>query len=134
MSLVIGSIVIEVPRNHIIKYDLNSISGSINHDVINRDITKVTSVSGSIKIHQGGKNIVIETTNGSIYVQSSFEMMTINSINGSIHILATQKSKQILTSNVSGSTKIQLKNILDYNMNCSTIYGSIKNNYKNTDY
>jgi len=134
LSFAIGNIVIEVPRDSILEYEINSVSGSINHDVISKDKMMVSSISGSIRIHQGGEKAIIKTTSGSVRIYSPFEEVSAKSVSGSIRIVANQDSKQVLSSSVSGSIRIQLENISGYDMDYSTVSGNVKDAYKNINY
>lgn len=134
LSIVRGGLIIEVPRGSILEYDISNISGSIIHDAISKDTLRATTVSGSIKIHQGNEKVFAKSTSGSIRIYSSFEDVKAQSVSGGVQILANQDSKQISGSSVSGSVTIQLANVTGYEMDYSTTSGSVKDTYANIDY
>lgn len=131
LSYVSGSIVVEVPRGSVLEYDINTISGSVEHDALSRGTFKATSISGTISIRQGGEKVLAKTTSGTVLVYSAFEEMSAKSTSGSVLIIANQDSKKVITSSVSGSVKIQLDSVLGYDMDYSTTSGSVKDAYRN---
>lgn len=134
LAFVIGNIEVVVPRGSLLEYDINSISGRIDHDALSRDALNATSISGAIRIHQGGKKAVVETTSGSVSIHAPFEKVSAKSVSGSIRITADQDSKEVITSAISGSIRIQLENILGYTMDYASTSGSVKDTYDNIDY
>lgn len=134
LSYVIGEFVIEVPRGSILEYDVSSISGSIDHDAISKDMLIATSVSGSVRIHQEGQKALMKSTSGSVRIHSPFEEIKASSVSGSVYVVANKESKQILASSVSGSVRIQLENVTGYDFDYSTTSGSVKDSYENLDY
>lgn len=134
LSFVSGTIVIEVPRESKLEFDVSTVSGDINHDAQSRETLRVTSVSGEVNIHQGGTKVITKTTSGEVRVLSPFEELKANSVSGSIYVIANQDSKQATISTVSGSVKIQLEKVTGYDFNYSTTSGSIKDAYEKRDY
>lgn len=131
LSLVRGNLVIEVPRGSALEYDINNISGSIIHDAMSKDTLTAATISGSVKIYQGGEKIFAKSISGSVRLYSSFEDVSANSVSGSVRLLANQDSKQISGSSISGSVKIQLENVSGYDLDYSTTSGSVKDTYTN---
>ena len=134
LTSVRGNIVVEVPKNSGLEYDVKTISGDIDHDASSEDRVKATSISGEVEIKKTGEKLVVETTSGTVQIDSPFEEIKVKSVSGSILARANQDSKKLALSTVSGSIKIQLKEVLDYNVNYLTTSGSIKSTYKNGDY
>ncbi len=134
LSFVMGNVVIEVPRGSILEYDVSSISGDIDLDAMSRDSLNASSISGAIEIHQGGEKAEVETTSGSVRIHAPFEKVKAESVSGSIRLKADENSKEVLTSAISGSIRIQLKNVSGYSMDYSSTSGSIKDTYDNIDY
>lgn len=134
LSFVTGNVVVEVPRGSLIEYDLNSISGSIDHDAKSHETLYATSISGGIKLHQGGEKARVETTSGSVRIHGPFEKVTAESVSGSIRLIADEDSKEVLVSAISGSIGIQLDNVSDYSIMYSTTSGRVKDTYNNIEY
>ena len=134
LSIVRGNVLIEVPKGSTLEYDINNISGSIIIDAPSRDTLLATTISGSVKIRQGGERVFAKSTSGSVRIYSPFEDVSAKSISGSVNILANQDSKQVSGSSVSGSVKIQLKDVTGYDIDYSTTSGSVKDTYANIDY
>ncbi len=134
LSFVTGEFIIEVPKGSFIEYDINSISGKIDHNALSEDTLRVTSISGAIRIHQGCEKVLVETTSGSVKIYEPFQELNISSVSGSVRIVADQDTNQILTSTISGSTSIQLEDVSGYNMDYSTTSGSVQDVYEDTDH
>lgn len=134
LFFVTGEIIIEVPKGSFLEYDINSISGKINHTALSKDTLRAKSISGAVRIHRGSERVTIETISGSVRIHAPFQEVSASSVSGSIHIVANQDTKQILTSTISGSTSIQLENVSGYNMEYSTTSGSIKDVYEGLVY
>lgn len=134
LSIVRGNLVIEVPHGSTLEYDISNVSGSIIHDATSENTLKTTTVSGSIKIHQGGEKVFAKSTSGSVRIYSPFKDVSAKSVSGAVRILADQNSKQISGSSVSGSVTVQLENVSGYDMDYSTTSGSVKDTYSNIDY
>lgn len=134
LSFVTGEFTIEVPKGSSIEYDINSISGKIDHNALSKDALRITSISGAVRIHQGSKKILVETTSGSVKIYEPFQELNISAVSGSIHIIADQYTKQIITSTISGSTSIQLQNVSGYEMDYSTTSGNIQDTYQEQNY
>lgn len=129
-----GNIIIEVPRGSILEYDIESISGIINHDALSQGTLKLETVSGSIKIYQKGEIAFAESVSGSVRIYSAFEHVSAESVSGSVNIVANQDSKEILGESVSGSVRIQLEQVSGYEIDYSTLSGSVKDTYSNIAY
>ncbi len=134
LSFVTGNVVVEVPRGSLLEYDVKSISGNIDHDAMSGESLQASSISGDIEIHQGGEKASVETTSGSVRVHAPFEKVKAESVSGSIRLTADQNSKEVKTSAISGSIRIQLKKVLGYTMDYSSTSGSVKDTYDNIDY
>lgn len=134
LSFVMGDLVIEVPRGSVLEYDIENISGSITHDARSTGTLKVSSISGSVKVHQIGDKVFAKSTSGSVRIYATFEEVSAESISGSVRVMANQDSRQILGSSVSGSVSIQLENVSGYEIDYSTTSGSVKDTYTNIDY
>lgn len=134
MLFVSGNIVIEIPKGSILEYDIKSISGDISHDAISKDRLTVSSITGAIAIRQGGEKVFIESIIGPVKIYSPFEELSTESIIGNVHIVANQDSKQVSSTNIIGSAKIQLVNVLGYEIDYSTVLGSIEDSYENINY
>lgn len=130
-SYISGSIVVEIPEGSVLEYDINTISGNIDHDGIGRNTLTAVSISGEISIHQGGEKALVKSNSGSVKIHAPFEELSAKSISGSVSVVADQDSKIVTTSSVSGSVKIQLDSVLGYNMDYSTTSGSVKDTYRN---
>lgn len=133
-SMVRGNIIVEVPRESILEYNINNISGNIDHDAISRDTLKAKTISGNISINRQGEKAIIKTTSGLLSVYSPFEELSAKSVSGNVRIVANEDSREVLSKTVSGSIKIQLENVLGYDMDYSTTSGGVRDAYKNIDY
>lgn len=134
LSFVKGNLIIEVPRGSTLEYDIESISGSINHDAVSKGTLRAETISGSIKIQQGGEEIFAESVSGAMRIYSAFEEVSAESVSGSINIIANQDTKEISGSSVSGSILVQLEKVSGYKMDYSTISGRVKDMYSNINY
>ena len=135
LSFVSGNIVIEVPKGSIIEYDLSNVSGAINFDASSKEQLNLKTVSGSIKVHEkDGDSLDAKTTSGSIEIRSAFNKVKTKSVSGSISMFAAQKSKDIESTTVSGSIKVQLENVSGYEMDYKSTSGGVKDMYSNNDY
>lgn len=129
-----GSIVIEVPKNKILEYGINNVSGSIDHNAKSKNLISAISISGSVRIHQGGESAFVESVSGSVKTYASFVDLRANSISGSVRAFADSNSKQVDISSISGSVGVQLENVSGYDMTYSTTSGSVRDDYKATKY
>lgn len=123
-------IIIEIPKNQTLQYNLYSISGSIDHNAKSKDVLVADTVSGSIKTHNVGDSVLAQSVSGSIKMYSSFKEISAKSVSGSLSVLADANTNHIKLSSTSGSIRIQLENISKYNLNYSTVSGSVKDKYK----
>lgn len=129
-----GEIIIEVPKGLVLEYDIANVSGSIKHDAPTKNQFRCQSISGSIRVYQGGDSGFVESVSGSIRIYASFDELTAKSISGSVRTVANENSKQLQCSNISGSIKIQLKNVTGYDMDYSVISSQVKDLYTDTEY
>lgn len=123
-----GKIVITVPENSVLPYDLNSVSGSLVLDAQSTSLT-IQSVSGSIKVYQPGETLKAESTSGSITATATFKEVSANSISGSVKVKADAETKFVNVTNISGSVNIELDGVSGYTLYYSTISGAVKDEY-----
>lgn len=133
-SIVTGEIVIEVPREKTLEYELKNVSGSISLDAPSKNELSVENISGSTRIFKGGQQVSVNSTSGSVRIFAPFESVTVESLSGSIRVKAAETSKQIKCGNTSGSTRIQLENVPGYEMHYATVSGGIKDTYLDARY
>lgn len=133
-SLITGNIVVEIPRGTMLKYNINNISGSIEHNAASNDTLTATSISGSVNVRHGGEKAYLKSTSGSVRVHEAFEELSVSSVSGSVRVRADGISKSISASSVSGSVEIMLERVAGYSMNYSTTSGSVKDSYENIKY
>lgn len=134
LSIVRGNIIIEVPRGSVLEYDIENISGSINHNALSKGTLGAETISGSIKIYQKGEKVFAESVSGSVRIYSAFKGASAESVSGSVNITANQDSEEISSSSISGSVRIQLEKVTGYEMMYSTVSGSVKDTYLNINY
>ena len=73
---------IEVPKNEVLEYQINNISGSIKHDAKSKELLSATSVSGAIKVLQEDESIFVETVCGSVKIHAPFDDLRASSTSG----------------------------------------------------
>lgn len=134
LSLITGEVVVEVPKGSMLKYNINNISGSIDHDAASGDTLTATSISGSVNIHHGGEKAYLKSTSGSVRVYEAFEELSASSVSGSVQVRADEISNSLTASSVSGSVGIMLERVAGYSMNYSTTSGSVTDKYENEKY
>ena len=133
-SLITGNIVVEVPKGSMLKYNINNISGSIEHNATSGDTLTANSISGSVNVHHGGEKAYLKSTSGSVRVYEAFEELSASSVSGSVHVRADGISNSLTASSVSGSVGIMLERVAGYSMNYSTTSGSVIDKYENEKY
>ena len=141
LSFVTGNIVIEVPpltpmTTNII-YDISNVSGDIDFDAFSKDQLNLKTVSGSIKVYEkNGEKIDAKTTSGSIEIRSPFGKIKTKSVSGNIKLFGGLGSKEIESSTVSGSIKIQTRkdHVTGIDFNYKSTTGNVENTYTNTEY
>ena len=134
VSITTGNFEVEVPRGTVLEYEVKNVSGSVYHDAPSKKELKVTSVSGSIRILQGGETANIKSTSGSVRIYEPFKELTAKSTSGSVRATADGTSGQMYCSTTSGSVKIRLWQAPGYELTYSTVSGSVKDTYSDTSY
>lgn len=134
LSITTGNFEVEVPRGTALEYEIKNVSGSVYHDAPSKEELKVTSVSGSIRILQGGEKANVKSTSGSIRIYEPFKELTAKSTSGSVRATADGTSVRMNCSTTSGSVKIRLRQAPGYELTYSTVSGSVKDTYSDTSY
>lgn len=105
-----GKLVIYVPEDSALSYDISTASGSVDLDAEGSDV-RISTVSGSIKVSEAG-TLKIETTSGSVRAQ------------------ADEFTSSVSVSSVSGSIKIEIDDeVPGYVFDYSTVSGSVRDYY-----
>lgn len=125
-----GNIVLEVPKERTLEYDLETVSGEIILDVQSKGKLEIESVSGNVDVYQGGEYLNIESVSGNIKIQKPFIEIEGETISGDMDFVANENSQKISSDSVSGDTKIYLQNIEDYDLEFSTVSGEIVDSEK----
>lgn len=130
VNLSSGKILVYVPAGSQLPYELNTVSGSIKLNTASTT-ANLGTVSGSIKVYQRGNQLKAKTSSGSIKVYEPFQTIEAGTTSGSIKLTASSGSTAIQSKSVSGSIKVQLRDIEDYSIDYSSVSGSYKNEYMN---
>lgn len=128
-----GKVVIKVPSQLIEEMILETVSGSINVDALAEDI-KASSVSGSVRVSGQGNRLVASSVSGSVRNLGDFETVEARSTSGSVRTTATKRTNTLELQSVSGSIRISLAEGVGYDMNYSSISGSVKDEYQGISY
>lgn len=110
-----GRIVLEVPEDAGLDYQLHT-------------------VSGSIKVYVGGGDLAVQCTTGSVKVYKPFEALDVETTTGSVKVTADDFTTQCRLRSTTGSVKVALDNVSGYTMTASSTTGSVKDEYHGLSY
>ncbi len=127
-----GEIIIEVPQDVELEYEINSVSEEILIDAFSDELT-INNVSGNIYVLQGGDELNINGVSGSIEIADAFLEQKINSVSGNIYTVADKDSSVINVDTVSGGVDIGLANGIEYSINHDSVSGKVRDNYTPSD-
>lgn len=128
-----GKIVISVPEDSVLPYNLKSTSGSVKLDAQSTS-AKLKSVSGSVSVYQPGETLDASSTSGSVKVYAPFNEINAHSISGSVKVTADAKTQTIKATSTSGSVRISLDGVSGYTLDYKTVSGSTKDEYRDFSY
>lgn len=93
---------------------------------------KVESINGRVTLKKEVKatSLNIRTTNGSVETEAYFKEANVRTINGSLYIYAMANNDiNIYATSANGSIEVKLENISFYNMETSSVNGSVRTRY-----
>ncbi len=111
-----GSIIIQVPNDKILDYDITTGSGDVEIDVFSANNILINATIGDKIVSTNANNIVIESVSGDIKFIGSGENILIDTIQSDAIIVVNKGTKQINFESISGGTSIYAKDVGGYNM------------------
>ncbi|OOB77044.1 MAG: hypothetical protein BEN19_02660 [Epulopiscium sp. Nuni2H_MBin003] len=128
-----GELLIKVPVNTKLDYNIDVMSGDINLNALSNDI-EINSMSGSVTIYKEGKDLEIDGMNSRINVYAPFENNEISNMSGAINLVAGLKTKDVEISTMSGSIAIEIEDNTPYGVSISTASGKLVDDYLNSSF
>ncbi|MBJ8326199.1 DUF4097 family beta strand repeat-containing protein [Streptococcus pacificus] len=126
-------VVVEVPKELILDYNLSVVSSNIQHDVRSRSL-EMEVVSGDATIYQGGERLYMQTVSGDMHVYQDFDRIEGESVSGNFALVAGTNNKDISVETKSADVKIQLGKEVDYVVDYATVSGEAKDTYTGKTY
>lgn len=110
-----GRLVLEVPGDDALNYQLDT-------------------VSGGIQVSVGGNALTVQCTTGSVKVYEPFQLLDVETTTGSVKVTADWSTTRCQLESTTGSIKLALENVTGYTMTAETTTGSIKDEYNGLSY
>ncbi len=124
-----GEIVIEVPEDVELEYEISGVSGAILLDAPSSEELYINSVSGSIQVNYGGEDLTVNNVSGSIDIMQPFETQDINTVSGSIDTYCDTDSTLLKVESISGSLDVVLSDGVNYEIDHSSVSGNVNESY-----
>ncbi len=121
-----GEVALEVPFGFAMEYELASATGDITLNAPTIGETKLSNVSGKIRVKQGGDSLSVSTAGGSVKIEAPFLYQNINSVSGKISTLCDAKSELLTAKSINSNIKIAIPVGADCDFDYNTLSGNIE--------
>lgn len=110
-----GRLVLEVPEDSALNYQLDS-------------------VSGSMKVYVGGSTLTVQCTTGSVKVYEPFQSLDVETTTGSVKVTADGSTTRCRLESTTGSIKLALEDVPGYTLTAESTTSSVKDEYHGLSY
>ena len=110
-----GRLILEVPEDSALNYQLDS-------------------VSGSMKVYVGGSTLTIQCTTGSVKVYEPFQSLDVETTTGSVKVTADGSTTRCRLESTTGSIKLALEDVPGYTLTAESTTSSVKDEYHGLSY
>lgn len=101
-----GDILIKVPENLMLDYNLDGVSGDINSSVDGLDM-EVDTVSGDTIVEGNMKDLEVDCVSGNVNITGSIETLNCDGVSGNVDFIIDNGSKNVSIDTVSGDTTMK---------------------------
>ena len=110
-----GRLILEVPEDSALNYQLDS-------------------VSGSMKVYVGGSTLTVQCTTGSVKVYEPFQSLDVETTTGSVKVTADGSTTRCRLESTTGSIKLALEDVPGYTLTAESTTSSVKDEYNGLSY
>ena len=110
-----GRLVLEVPEDSALNYQLDTISGGI-------------------RVYVGGNTLTIQCTTGSVKVYEPFQSLDVETTTGSVKVTADGSTTRCRLESTTGSIKLALEDVPGYTLTAESTTSSVKDEYNGLSY
>ena len=110
-----GRLILEVPEDSALNYQLDS-------------------VSGSIRVYVGGNTLTVQCTTGSVKVYEPFQSLDVETTTGSVKVTADGSTTRCRLESTTGSIKLALEDVPGYTLTAESTTSSVKDEYHGLSY
>ncbi len=125
-----GEIILEVPSDTKIEYIINSVSGNVELDAIYDSELELNTVSGNVKVINGGEDIDVDTVSGKVEIYDPFENIKLNAVSADMYVVADENTQKVSSNSVSGDLNVKLQGNVNCDVNIDSLSGDIVNQYE----
>lgn len=110
-----GRLVLEVPEDDALNYQLDTISGGI-------------------RVYVGGSALTVQCTTGSVKVYKPFQSLDVETTTGSVKVTADGSTTRCRLESTTGSIKLALEDVPGYTLTAESTTSSVKDEYNGLSY